>query len=119
MTEDTICDDCGEDHGEVYVHGRCHPKAPSWVRYSRHYIVVTCSECDRFICRRALASDDPTDFDLAVENLHLMQKAMMDKERFKCALCGAGKRKEHAKDCPLELSMQKLRERQREAAGVK
>lgn len=44
--------DCqNEGHNQIYFHGRCHPRSPTWSYYdlSRGIIVVQCSVCRTMI----------------------------------------------------------------------
>jgi len=44
------CDKC-EAPGEVYLHSRCHPHAPTWaiLNQSRNDLRIICSECEKVI----------------------------------------------------------------------
>ena len=49
------CSLCDLEHDEVYVHGRCHPRAASWVILTEHQAKVVCSICEKPIVTLILA----------------------------------------------------------------
>jgi len=40
------CSVCGETHDEGYLHSRCHPDAPMWLKLSPDGATVQCAECE-------------------------------------------------------------------------
>lgn len=40
---------CTEDHGELYIHSRCHPESPTWARYEKGALTIVCAECGQNI----------------------------------------------------------------------
>ena len=58
------CAECGESHGELYLHGRCHINAPTWAIFrpghlpdGMGHLEIVCAECGKHI-RTFLAIDD-------------------------------------------------------------
>lgn len=47
--------DCTEEHGPLYLHGRCHVEAHTETRYEDGAIVVTCYECGAEVARILVA----------------------------------------------------------------
>lgn len=45
------CAECDEEHDEVFIHSRCHPSAPTWVRVTPHEVIIECAECEEEITR--------------------------------------------------------------------
>ena len=37
---------CKEPHGELYLHGRCHPESPTWAKYENGTVTVQCAVAD-------------------------------------------------------------------------
>ena len=46
-----------KDHGQMYLHGRCHPESPTWTYYDSNdcCLVVICAECRTVIVRAKVA----------------------------------------------------------------
>lgn len=44
----------------IFLHARCHPKAPTWVSYEKGSgkIRVTCAECDELVVAIEVANDN-------------------------------------------------------------
>ena len=44
--------------GSMYIHSKCHPEAPTWVRYDRDTAMATviCVQCEREIAEIAIAA---------------------------------------------------------------
>ncbi len=49
------CTLCDTEHAEVYVHGRCHPKAATWVVLTEHEAQVVCAWCEKLVIVLPLA----------------------------------------------------------------
>jgi len=44
------CEDCGCTEGPMYLHGRCHPKSPTWTSiHPDQTLVVECAECGKTV----------------------------------------------------------------------
>jgi hypothetical protein len=51
------CDHASHD-GEIFLHSRCHPQAPTWSSYRAGVMTVSCAVCGRHICAVAVATRD-------------------------------------------------------------
>lgn len=53
--------DCKHDShdSKLFLHSRCHPKAPTWAVYEAGVITVLCAECDELIIEIAVADAPP------------------------------------------------------------
>jgi hypothetical protein len=55
----TMCGVPGCDHtthdSEIYLHSRCHPRAPTWASYRAGVLSVTCAACGKQVCAVAVA----------------------------------------------------------------
>jgi len=47
---DLRCADCGESHGPIYMHGRCHPKAYTMCSVEGDLLRIECADCKSTIC---------------------------------------------------------------------
>lgn len=44
------CEECGDD-GSLYLHGRCHPEAPTWSILTGDVLTIECAQCKKVIVR--------------------------------------------------------------------
>ena len=44
------CEVCGYD-SSIYLHGRCHPDAPTWAVISGDVLTIECADCGKVVAR--------------------------------------------------------------------
>ncbi len=42
---------CVKDDDSRYIHSRCHPYAPTWVKLVRNAVIIECSDCKKVVVR--------------------------------------------------------------------
>jgi len=47
--------------GPLYIHGRCHPDAPTWAIVDHGVLTIECAECKKLITKFKLAKEDHED----------------------------------------------------------
>ena len=54
--DECACVECGSSEGGMYMHSRCHPKAPTWAVYYKdlNKVDIICSVCEKPIIVFAL-----------------------------------------------------------------
>ena len=66
------CEVCGCSDGEIIMHSRCHPNAPTWASLNGDLLKIECAECNRVICYFVVASEPlarpPLPKELAVDD---------------------------------------------------
>ena len=47
---DIICEECGKIEEWGYIHSKCHPSVPTWVRVNKDDVIeILCAECNKLI----------------------------------------------------------------------
>jgi hypothetical protein len=47
---------CGCDAEETWMHSKCHPQSPTWVKLAGDVLSIFCSTCNEFIADFAVRS---------------------------------------------------------------